>query len=151
MKAFLNSPAISTTNYCTKKTESAAHEPCCFPAWNAYIQTGPALTYQAHSSPMQMVFYTGDHFPAEYRNDAFVTMRGSWNRKPAVGYKVVRIRFDQSGRPEKFEDFLNGFLLDRGEAFLGRPTGLAIMQDGSLLVGDDTNGVIYRVTYGKPR
>jgi glucose/arabinose dehydrogenase len=111
----------------------------------------PALTYQAHSSPMQMVFYTGDHFPAEYRNDAFVTMRGSWNRKPAVGYKVVRIRFDQSGRPEKFEDFLNGFLLDRGEAFLGRPTGLAIMQDGSLLVGDDTNGVIYRVTYGKPR
>ena len=93
---------------------------------------------------MQMVFYTGEQFPPEYRNDAFVTMRGSWNRKPPSGYEVVRVRFE-NGKPTKFEPFLSGFLSSEGQ--FGRPVGLAMARDGSLLIGDDTNGIIYRVTY----
>jgi glucose/arabinose dehydrogenase len=97
---------------------------------------------------MQMVFYTSDQFPAEYRGNAFITMRGSWNRKPPSGYEVVRVRF-LDGQPQGFEPFLSGFLTKQeGDwAFVGRPVGLAVARDGSLLVGDDNNGVIYRVSH----
>lgn len=110
----------------------------------------PVLSYEAHSAPLNLVFYTAGQFPAEYRNDAFVTMRGSWNRNPPTGYKIVRIRF-QNGRPERIEDFLTGFLFDEGQAHFGRPAGLAIARDGSLLFSDDTNGVIYRIAYREAR
>ena len=106
----------------------------------------PVLGYTAHSAPMGLVFYTGNQFPAEYRNDAFVAMRGSWNRKPPSGYKVVRVRF-QNGQPTRFEDFITGFLIEGGQAQFARLCGLAVARDGSLLVGDDSNGVIYRVSY----
>lgn len=106
----------------------------------------PVLTYTAHSAPLAFMFYTASQFPAEYRNDAFVTMRGSWNRNPPSGYKVVRIRY-QNGKPVKFEDFVTGFLTKDGKAQFGRPVGLATAPDGSLLFTDDTNGVIYRVSY----
>jgi glucose/arabinose dehydrogenase len=110
----------------------------------------PVLSYEAHSAPLNLVFYTAGQFPAEYRNDAFVTMRGSWNRLPPVGYKIVRIRF-QNGRPERVEDFLTGFLFDEGQSYFGRPAGMAIARDGSLLFSDDTNGVIYRIAYREAR
>ncbi len=106
----------------------------------------PALTYTAHSAPLAMVFYTASQFPAQYRNDAFVTMRGSWNRNPPVGYKVVRVRY-QNGKPVAFEDFITGFLNQKQRTQFGRPVGIAIAPDGSLLFTDDTNGVIYRVAY----
>ena len=109
-----------------------------------------ALTYQAHSAPIAMAFYTGTQFPEDYRNDAFVAMHGSWNRSPAVGYRVARLHF-QDGQPERFDDFLTGFLVEDGRAFLGRPAGLAVTKDGSLLVSDDANGVIYRVRYSAAR
>jgi glucose/arabinose dehydrogenase len=108
----------------------------------------PALTYTAHAAPMQMIFYTGDQFPAEYRHDALVTMRGSWNRNPPTGYEVVRIRFDAAGNPTRMESFASGWLLDGGTAHFGRLMGLAQGADGSVYIGDDTNGVIYRVVYG---
>jgi glucose/arabinose dehydrogenase len=108
----------------------------------------PVLTYTAHAAPMQMVFYSGDQFPAEYRNDAFVTMRGSWNRNPPIGYEVVRVRFDAQGRPTAMEPFVGGWLIENGRAHFGRLMGLAQAIDGSLLVGDDSNGVIYRISYG---
>jgi glucose/arabinose dehydrogenase len=107
--------------------------------------TGPVLMYDAHAAPLQMTFYTGAQFPAEYRNDAFVAMHGSWNRKPPVGYEVVRIRFE-NGQPKEFVPFLTGFLLE-GPAFFSRPAGIAVAQDGSLLIGDDANGMMYRVSY----
>ena len=106
----------------------------------------PVLTYQAHSAPIGWVYYTASQFPEEYRNDAFIAMRGSWNREPAVGYKVVRLHFE-NGEPVGFEDFLSGFLLDDGVTQFGRPAGLLVSQDGSLLVADDAGGVIYRVSY----
>ncbi|HSN99034.1 MAG TPA: PQQ-dependent sugar dehydrogenase, partial [Candidatus Nanopelagicales bacterium] len=104
----------------------------------------PALTYPAHNAPIDFVFYDGAALPPEYRGDAFVAMRGSWNRDPPTGYKVVRVRF-QDGWPVGFEDFLTGFLLPGGEQHFGRLAGLTIAADGALLVSDDTNGVIYRV------
>jgi len=104
------------------------------------------LGYDAHAAPMQMAFYQGAAFPAEYRGDAFVAMHGSWNRKPASGYEVVRIRFDD-GRPQAIEPFATGFLLDDGEHHIARPVGLAVMPDGALLVSDDSNGAIYRIAY----
>lgn len=114
----------------------------------AYCQrtTSPVLEYTAHSAPIGMVFYTADQFPGEYRNDAFVAMRGSWNRKPPSGYKVVRVLFDEAGQPTEIQDFLTGFLLDDLTNF-GRITGLAVAADGSLLIAEDQNGMIYRVSY----
>jgi glucose/arabinose dehydrogenase len=106
----------------------------------------PVSTYTAHSAPLDLVFYTASQFPVQYRNSAFITMRGSWNRNPPVGYKVVRLRFE-NGKPVQFEDFVTGFLRADGKTQFGRPVGLATALDGSLLFTDDTNGVIYRISY----
>ncbi|WP_246000503.1 PQQ-dependent sugar dehydrogenase [Pontibacter diazotrophicus] len=111
------------------------------------LTTLPEQLYTAHSAPMQMAFYTGNQFPAEYQNDAFVAMRGSWNRSTPVGYKVVRLRFDNAGQPVGFDDFLTGFLINNGRHHFARLVGVAVHTDGSLLVSDDTNGVIYRVAH----
>jgi glucose/arabinose dehydrogenase len=110
------------------------------------ITTLPTLLYDAHAAPMQMAFYTGSKFPQEYRNDAFVAMRGSWNRSKPSGYKVVRIHYE-NGKPVRIDDFLTGFLVDNNRSHFARLVGVAMHPDGSLLVSDDTNGVIYRVTY----
>jgi glucose/arabinose dehydrogenase len=111
---------------------------------------GPVLGYTAHAAPIQMAFYTGTQFPPEYRDDAFVAMHGSWNRRPAAGYEVARVRFED-GEPRAVEPFLTGFLLDGGAATFGRPAGIAVARDGALLVGDDETGVIYRVSYAARR
>lgn len=105
----------------------------------------PALELQAHGSPLQMAFYTGSAFPEEFRNDAFLALHGSWNRYPPTGYKVVRVRFDAEGTPMAFDDFLTGFLVPDGSAQFGRPTGVVVAPDGALLIGDDENGIVYRV------
>jgi Raf kinase inhibitor-like YbhB/YbcL family protein len=112
----------------------------------------PVLMYTPHAAPMEMAFYTGSQFPAEYKNDAFVAFRGSWNRDPPSGYEVVRIHFDQNGVPMKFEPFLTGFLVKGGssngkDAHFARLAGVAQAKDGSLLVSDDTNNIVYRVSY----
>ena len=100
-----------------------------------------------------MVFYEGSQFPDEYRGDAFVALKGSWNRSEPTGYKVVRVRF-KDGRPEGwYQNFLTGFWIsgtDRAEVW-GRPTALAVTRDGSLLVADDTGGTIWHVSSTGPR
>jgi len=119
----------------------------------------PALTYRAHSAPISFKFYTATQFPANYRGDAFVAFRGSWNRTPPSGYRVARVEFE-GGRPVRWRDFLTGFLVDPeltpglvrkpGETYqFARIAGLAVARDGSLLVSDDSNGVIYRVSYSR--
>ncbi|WP_460672971.1 PQQ-dependent sugar dehydrogenase [Larkinella ripae] len=114
--------------------------------------TLPSLSYEAHAAPLGMVFYTGTGqtggFPAEYQNDVFATMRGSWNRAKPSGYKVVRIHFE-GGKPTRVDDFVTGFLVNNNQAQFGRPVGIATMPDGSFLFTDDNNGVIYRVSYQK--
>jgi glucose/arabinose dehydrogenase len=109
--------------------------------------TRPALVLTAHSAPMQIVFPRKDGLPASYRSGAVVTLHGSWNRDPPSGYEVVFVRFDEKGEPRGVEPFLSGFLSKGAGGFttFGRPCGLAEMADGSLLVGDDANGVIYRL------
>lgn len=104
------------------------------------------LGHAAHAAPMQLKFYSGTSFPAEYAGDAFATMRGSWNRNPASGYEIVRIHFE-NGQPKTIEPFLTGFLTDGGKTHFARPVGLAVARDGSLLMADDGNGVIYRIAY----
>ena len=102
------------------------------------------LGYTAHAAPMQMSFYDSNQFPAEFRGDAFISLRGSWGRKPASGYEVARIRF-RDGTPVAIEPFVTGFVNEAGES--ARPMGNVIAKDGSLLFTDDRNGVIYRVSY----
>ena len=110
----------------------------------------PVLTYQAHSAPIGMVFYTGEQFPADYQNDAFVAMRGSWNRQEPVGYKIVHVDFDDAGQPVAINDFVTGWLLADEVAQFGRVAGLLVTQDGSLLIAEDNNGIIYRVSANTP-
>jgi Raf kinase inhibitor-like YbhB/YbcL family protein len=104
------------------------------------------LGYIAHAAPMQMVFYSGGSFPKDYEGDAFVTMRGSWNRDKPSGYEIVRIHFE-NGQPKGIEPFVTGFLTDGGKTHIARPVGLAIARDGALLMADDANGVIYRISH----
>ena len=108
----------------------------------------PVLTYTAHAASMQLLFADRTSLPAEYRGDAFATMHGSWNRKPPSGYEVVRIRFE-NGQPRSIEPFVSGFLLKGSDGKWGRfarPFGLAVAADGSLLLGDEQNGVLYRIS-----
>jgi glucose/arabinose dehydrogenase len=114
--------------------------------------TLPSLQYDAHAAPLGMVFYTNSgatgSFPADYVNDAFATMRGSWNRAQPSGYKVVRVHFE-GGKPVRIDDMVTGFVVNNNQAQFGRPVGIATMPDGSLLFSEDNNGVIYRVSYKK--
>jgi glucose/arabinose dehydrogenase len=109
----------------------------------------PDLLFQAHSSLLDLVFYEGDQFPAEFKGSAFVAVKGSWNRSVPTGYKVVRVPF-KDGRPEGYyENFATGFWASgesRAEVW-GRPAALAVAKDGSLLVADDTGGTIWRISY----
>lgn len=111
----------------------------------------PDVLFPAHSAPTGLVFYTGDNFPADYKGDAFVSLHGSWNTAKPTGYKVVRIHF-QNGKPVGgYENFLTGFWDGRETPFevWGRPVGLAIAKDGSLLVADDLGNTVWKVTYKK--
>ena len=99
-----------------------------------------------------MVFYTGTAFPAAWRGDAFVSLHGSWNSGNPTGYKVVRVHFT-NGKPENgYENFATGFwngMSNSGEPakVWGRPVGLAVARDGSLLIADDTANLVWRVAY----
>ena len=95
----------------------------------------PVFELEPHGAPIQLIFLPG--------GDALVSLHGSWNRKPLSGYKVVRVHFAK-GLPVASEDFLTGFLGSDGR-IVGRPAALLALPDGSVLVGDDTNGAIYRV------
>ena len=109
----------------------------------------PALKLGAHIAPIGMRFYTGKMFPAEYQNNIFIAMRGSWNRTVKQGYNVTRVIVDDKGKATKMEPFLTGFLTDEkaDPPMWGRPADVMVMRDGSLLVSDDHNGIIYRVSH----
>jgi glucose/arabinose dehydrogenase len=111
----------------------------------------PVLKLGAHVAPIGMRFYTGKMFPAEYQNNIFIALRGSWNRTVKQGYNVMRVVLDDSGKVTKYEPFLTGFLLDEkaDPPMWGRPNDVMVMKDGSMLVSDDQNGIIYRITYAK--
>ncbi len=110
----------------------------------------PDLLIQAHSAALGLVFYGEGMFPEEYRGDAFVALRGSWNRAKRTGYKIIRVRFREGKPVGGYDDFLTGWLLDEGRRDVwGRPVGLLVLKDGSLLVTDDEGKRIWRVTYSR--
>jgi glucose/arabinose dehydrogenase len=108
----------------------------------------PELLLGPHVAPLGLAFYTGDQFPAEYRNELFVTEHGSWNRSEKIGYRIKRVRFDGSGQVAGQEVFARGWL--QGEEDWGRPNDVLVMPDGAMLVSDDKAGAIYRIRYTEP-
>jgi len=114
----------------------------------------PDVLFQAHSAPLHIAFYNAAQgtraFPLDYRGDAFVTFHGSWNRGLRTGYKVVRIRMNAGVPTGEYEDFLTGFVIDDRSVW-GRPVGVAVAHDGSLLVSDDASNTIWRITHAQQR
>jgi glucose/arabinose dehydrogenase len=107
----------------------------------------PDVILQPHNASLQMTFYEGSQFPAEYRGDIFAAEHGSWNRSPRAGYEVIRVPLHQTGHASgQYEDFLTGFVVD-DESVWGRPVGVTTAPDGSLLVSDDGSGSIWRVSH----
>jgi glucose/arabinose dehydrogenase len=107
----------------------------------------PDVLFQPHSAPLGIAFYTGHQSPAEYQGDLFVAFHGSWNRAQKTGYKIVRIKMRGGRATGEYEDFVTGFVGGAGGDVWGRPTGLMVANDGSLLMSDDGSGTIWRLTY----
>jgi len=106
--------------------------------------TVPDVLLQSHVASLQMTFYTGQMFPADYQGDAFAALHGSWNRAKRVGYKIVRIPVGDGLPTGDHQDFVTGFV-EGDNAVWGRPVGITVARDGSLLFSDDGNGTIWRV------
>jgi len=107
----------------------------------------PDVVLQPHNASLELTFYDGKQFPAEYQGDIFASEHGSWNKAVRVGYEVIRVPRHQTGRASgEYEDFLTGFVVDN-EHVWGRPVGITVAKDGSLLVTDDASGSIWRVSY----
>jgi glucose/arabinose dehydrogenase/mono/diheme cytochrome c family protein len=107
----------------------------------------PDVLLQPHNASLELTFYEGKQFPAEYRGDIFASQHGSWNKSVRAGYEVIRVPLHQSGKASgEYQDFLTGFVVDNGNVW-GRPVGVTVIPDGSLLVTDDGSGSIWRVSY----
>jgi glucose/arabinose dehydrogenase len=112
--------------------------------------TVPDVLIQAHSASMGLAFYDADQFPAEYRGDAFVALHGSWNRSKRTGYKVIRVRLKDGAPTGEYEDFATGFVINDASVW-ARPVGVAVAHDGSLLISEDGNGTVWRISFDKLR
>jgi glucose/arabinose dehydrogenase len=119
------------------------------PELKAKVRT-PDVLVQSHSASLQMVFYQGTQFPASHRDSIFAAQHGSWNKSLRTGYKVIRVPMNGTAASGEYEDFLTGFVTDDGHVW-GRPVGVAVAADGSLLVSDDGSNVIWRVNYSGAR
>jgi glucose/arabinose dehydrogenase len=108
----------------------------------------PDVLIQAHSAALGLAFYNGTMFPADYRGDGFVALHGSWNRAQLTGYKVIRLRFDHGKPTGGYDDFVVGWQAS-GSRVWGRPVGVLVLRDGSLLIADDGGNRVWRVSYGK--
>jgi len=107
----------------------------------------PDVLLQPHSASLEFTFYQGQQFPAEYKGDVFASEHGSWNKTVRVGYEVIRVPLHQTGHASgEYEDFLTGFVLPDGKVW-GRPVGITVASDGSLLVSDDGSNSVWRVSY----
>jgi len=107
--------------------------------------TVPDVLIQSHSAALEITFYDGDHFPAEYKGSGFVALHGSWNRAKRTGYKIVRIPTNDGVPTGEYEDFVTGFGVNDANTW-GRPVGVTIAKDGALLFSEDGNGTIWRVS-----
>jgi glucose/arabinose dehydrogenase len=110
----------------------------------------PDVLIQSHSASLEMVFYTGSQFPSDYSGDAFAAQHGSWNREKRTGYKVIRVPVKDGVPTGEYEDFLTGFVTPDGNVW-GRPVGVAVAKDGSLLLTDDGGDRIWRISAVRAR
>jgi glucose/arabinose dehydrogenase len=108
--------------------------------------TKPVTLLGPHSAALGMRFYTGSMFPSEYRDTIFIARHGSWNRTKKIGGDIVVIKLNEDGSFKSMEPFLTGFIQNNN--YVGRPADVLVMKDGSLLVSDDYNGAVYRISYG---
>jgi glucose/arabinose dehydrogenase len=110
----------------------------------------PDVLVQSHSATLNLCFYDGTQFPSEYKGDIFAAFHGSWNRGRRTGYKIVRVPIDKATGKARgdYEDFVTGFVTPEGNVW-GRPVGITLAKDGSLLFSEDANNTIWRVSYGK--
>jgi glucose/arabinose dehydrogenase len=108
--------------------------------------TVPDVLIEAHSASLGLTFYNGGAFPSEYSGDGFAAEHGSWNRSKRTGYKVVRIRLKDGVPTGEYQDFVTGFVINDADVW-GRPVGVAVAHDGALLVSEDGNGTIWRITH----
>ncbi|HUO17880.1 MAG TPA: PQQ-dependent sugar dehydrogenase [Verrucomicrobiae bacterium] len=107
----------------------------------------PDVLLQPHNASLELTFYEGSQFPAEYKGDIFAAEHGSWNKAVRAGYEVIRVPLHHSGQATgEYEDFLTGFVLPNGDVW-GRPVGVTVPPDGSLLVSDDGSNSIWRISY----
>jgi glucose/arabinose dehydrogenase len=107
----------------------------------------PDVLLQPHNASLEIAFYDGKQFPAEYYGDIFAGQHGSWNKAARTGYEVIRVPLHQTGHASgEYEDFLTGFVLEDGKVW-GRPVGVTVASDGSLLVSDDGSNSIWRVKF----
>jgi hypothetical protein len=107
----------------------------------------PDVLIPAHSAPIGLTFYTGTQFPQRFRNGLFVALHGSWNRSTTNGAKVIFVPF-QAGKAGAVEDFVTGFVVDeKANSKWGRPAGVTVAPDGSLLLSDDGGNRIWRIRY----
>ena len=111
--------------------------------------TAPVGLLGPHAGVLGMRFYTGNMFPKAYKNAIIIARHGSWNRSKKIGGDVVVVKLNKDGTMKSMEPFITGFLEDN--KYVGRPVDVMQMKDGSLLVSDDWNGAVYRVTYGKQK
>ncbi len=107
----------------------------------------PIMLTGPHSAGLGLRFYTGKMFPKKYKDAIFLARHGSWNRSHKFGGDILAIHLNKDGTVKSSEVFLSGFLQNNN--YVGRPVDVEIMKDGSMLVSDDWNGAIYRITYGK--
>ncbi len=107
----------------------------------------PVALLGPHAAALGLRFYTGSMFPNTYKNTAFIARRGSWNRNQKFGYDVVTATINNGGRSATIKPFLTGLLDEKANTFHGRPVDVQVQPDGSLLVADEQNGAIYRVSY----
>ena len=111
--------------------------------------TAPVGLLGPHTAALGMRFYTGDMFPKSYKNAIIVARHGSWNKSKKQGGDVVVVKLNKDGTVKSMEPFITGFLEDN--KYVGRPVDVMQLKDGSLLVSDDWNGAVYRITYGKQK
>jgi glucose/arabinose dehydrogenase len=106
----------------------------------------PDVLVEPHNASLEMTFYEGSQFPSEYRGSIFAAEHGSWNRQVRTGYEVIRVPLTNGHASGEYQDFLTGFVTPDGHVW-GRPVGVAVAQDGSLMVTDDGSDSIWRVIY----
>jgi glucose/arabinose dehydrogenase len=123
-----------------KDTEFGNKRPC-----SDFV--APAQNLGPHTAPLGLKFYTGNMFPALYKNQLFIAEHGSWNRSKKIGYRVTLVNVENNNKAVNYEPFASGWLDDSTQKYWGRPVDVLVLADGSMLVSDDHAGVVYRISY----